>query len=121
VVYTRCCNAAALLGPMAVKKGALAFIGYNKSYVFATSGSCITRPLTDAVAKLFLEASNLIPISLVKGNTASEADRKSKRAMGANLRFMLSGAATQAQKDAAPLMWNNLTCQVVLGDGNAKM
>lgn len=121
IVYTRCCNAAALLGLLAVKKGASAFMGYKKSYVFATLNSCVTRPLTDIVAKLFLEASNLIPISLLKGNTVQEADRKSKRAMNTNLRFMLSGAATQAQKDAAPHMWNNITCQVVLGDGSAKM
>lgn len=116
VVYARSCDAARNLGPKCIQKGTLAFIGYTRKYIFGYSQSKISRPLEDKLAKLFLEPSNLVPISLLKGNTVENAYKKSQKAMLCNLHFMLSSKASQSQKDAAPYLWINRKYQTVLGD-----
>lgn len=119
IVYARSCNAADKLGPSAVTKGAIAFIGYKKKFTDGYTPTKTTRPLEDTVAKLFIEPSNLIPISLLKGNKVKDAYRKSQEAMLRNLRFMLSTRATSAQKDSAPFLWTNRKYQVTIGDQEA--
>lgn len=116
IVYARSCDAGDKLGPSCIKKGTLVFIGYRKKYSLGYTPSKVTKPMKDEVARLFLEPSNLIPISLLKGNKAKEAYRKSQEAMLRNLRFMLSTRATLAQKDAAPYLWINKKYQVVYGN-----
>ena len=81
----------------------------------------LNHPLTDEVAKLFLEPSNLIAISVIKGNTACEAYKRSQEAMMKNFFFMLSSNATFNQRDAAAYLWANRRNQVVFGDENAKL
>lgn len=121
IVYARSCDAANNLGQKCIKTGALAFIGYKKKYAIGYIPLKITDSLRDEVAKLFIEPSNLVPISLLKGNTVKDAYRKSQDAMWRNFGFMLSTRATQSQKDAAPYLWFNRKHQVVLGDQNAQM
>lgn len=121
VVYIRSCNVAAGLGEVCIKNGTIVFIGYLKKYSLGYTPSSAFRPLEDKVAKLFLEPSNLIPISLIKGNSAKEAYRKSQTAMLKNFLLMLSTKATKEQKDAAPSLWRNRKYQVILGDENAKI
>lgn len=121
IVYVRSCDAAKNLGLQCVLRRTISFIGYREKYTLGYSDSCITRPLTDKVAKLFLEPSNLVPITLLKGNSVEKAYRKSQNAMLKNLRFMVSGKASDAQKDAAPYLWANRRCQTVIGSYQAKL
>ena len=79
------------------------------------------HPLTDEVAKLFLEPSNLVSISIIKGHAAKDAYRKSQQAMIKNFFFMLSSNATANQRDAAAYLWANRRNQVVLGNEKAKL
>lgn len=118
IVYARSCDAANNLGHLCIKNKTLTFIGYKRKYTLVYTMSKSTNPLSDQVAKLFLEPSNLIPISLVKGNNAKEAFRKSQEAMFRNFSYMLSTKATQLQKDSASFLWANRKSQVMLGDEN---
>ncbi len=121
IIYARCCDAAVQLGDAAVKNGALAFIGYKRSYRLGHSPSSITRPLQDKIAELFLTPSNLVAISILKGNSVGYANSNSVSAMWSNFRFMLSSSATPAQRDAARHMWHNIQSQVLLGENSAKL
>lgn len=118
IVYARSCDAADNLGRLCIKNGTLAFIGYTKKFTIGYTPSKTSIPLHDPVAKLFIEPSNLIPFSLLKGNTTAEAYRKSQEAMFRNFHFMISTKASQNQKDAAPYLWFNRKYQVLLGDQN---
>ncbi len=69
IVFSRSCRSAAKLGKSCVKKGTRAYIGYTDDFIF----------YSDEAAK-FLEPSNLIATSLLNGNTANQADQKSKDA-----------------------------------------
>ena len=119
IVYARSCDAANKLGKACIKHDTLAFIGYKNKFTIGYTPSKITTPLKDKVARLFIEPSNLVPISLLKGNTIENAYKKSQDAMGRNFLFMLSTKASQAQKDAAPYLWINKKYQVALGDQKA--
>jgi len=119
IIYARSCDAAENLGQLCIKNGTLSFIGYTKKFSIGYTPSKSSNPLQDPVAKLFIEPSNLIPTSLLKGNTTKESYRKSQEASLRNFRFMLSTKATSAQKDAAPYLWFNRKYQVLLGDEKA--
>ena len=116
IVYARSCDAASNLGQLCIDNGTLSFIGYKKKFTVGYTPSKKTTPLMDPIAKLFIEPSNLVPISLLKGNTAQNAYRKSQEAMLRNFRFMLSTKASASQKDAAAYLWQNWKYQELLGD-----
>jgi len=113
IIYARCCEAGKFLGPNCVRKGAKAFVGYKKNYYLAYSDSHISRPLQDPVAKLFLEPSNLVPKSILKGNTVKLAYEKSQKAILKNIHFMISTVASDDQRDAAPYLWANKINQIL--------
>lgn len=121
IVYARSCDAADKLGQLSVKSGTTAFIGYRKKFTVGYTPSKITDPLHDKTAELFIIPSNLVPISLLKGNTVGDSYRKSQEAMMRNFIFMLSTAATAAQKDAAPYLWMNRKYQIALGNLDARL
>ncbi len=121
IVYARSCDAANNLGELCIKNGTIAFIGYTRKYSIGYTHSSSNHPLKDELAKLFIEPSNLVPVSLLKGNTVKDAYRKSQEAMQRNFSFMLSEKANKAQKDAAPYLWINKKYQVALGDQEAKV
>lgn len=116
VIYARSCNAAQILGTAVIQKGAKAFLGYKRKFTVAFSDVRPSQMLTDNLARLFLEPSNLIPISLLKGNSVGEADRRSKDAMRKNFSYMISSAATFEEQSVASYLWGNIKAQVVVGD-----
>jgi len=121
IIYARSCEVGKKLGPALAKKGANSFIGYRRKYFLCYSQKSISQPLKDKIAKLFLEPSNLVPISLLKGKTAKQSYQKSQKAMLGNFRYMLSSKASAIQKDAAPYLWINRKYQVILGKSSAKI
>lgn len=121
IIYARSCDAARVLGSTVASNHAATFIGYRRSYILGRNPAKEHHPLSDEVAKLFMDASNLIPISIIKGNTVGEAYKKSQEAMRKNFFFMLSFKATPNQRDAAPYLWANRRNQVIMGDPSSKI
>lgn len=118
--YVRSCNSAVILGPALVEAGAKSFIGYARKFTFGCLRAYASRPFLDPLAKLFLEPSNLIPLSMIKKNSIGESYRKSQAAMRRNLRYMLSTRATDEERYYAQFLWSNMRNQQLLGDPNAK-
>lgn len=73
IVFARCCSAAKILGPRSLDVGTEAFLGYTEPFVFMYDLRVTSRPLFDETAGLFLEPSNLVVTTLIKGHSASEA------------------------------------------------
>lgn len=121
IVYARSCNAAVKLGEECTKdtkEGC--FIGYNRPFQFYVDIKWTTNPLKDNTAKLFLEPSNLVPISIIKGNSAFNADENSKRQTLKNIKKILRSSNAESFKIAEAL-WNNYDGQVLLGFPNARL
>lgn len=116
VVYARSCDSARRLGKWLVANGTKAFLGYRNKFIFAYTEALITTPLRDSLAKLFLEPSNLVPESLIKGNATMVSFRRSQKAMRRNLRFMLSSDSSDLEESAAPYLWSNINSQQLIGD-----
>lgn len=121
IVYARSCETALVLAQKSIDNGATAFIGYNRKFLLGYSDNKTTKPLQDNVAKLFLKPSNLIPASLLKGNSVEESFYKSQDAMKRNLLYMLSTRSTEEERDAIPYLLMNKRSQMFIGESDAIM
>ena len=113
VVYSRSCKSACKLGPQAIIAGCKAYIGYNEDFVFVTEDTKISRPLEDRTAKLFLEPSNQVVISLLKGHTSSESNKRSKELYKRNIQKLMSSSSSKEDVELIPnLVWDymHLVC-----------
>ena len=120
IFFCRSCRSAKRLGKKLVKKGAKAYVGYIKDYYVLMSGKKKTNPLSDKTAKLFLDPSNLVAMSILKGNSVGEADKKSKKLLSKNIKEIISSNMAGKDEVAAYLL-HDLKCQVAVGDKEARM
>lgn len=119
IIYARVCNSAEILGRECVKDSDIScYIGYKKSFQFYVNKKWIGNPLKDKTASLFLETSNQIPISLIKGNNAKEADNISKNLILKSINKILRDQTEESYLIAYSL-WNNYINQIVLGNQKA--
>jgi hypothetical protein len=121
IFYCRSCDSGQNLGPLLIKSGAKGFIGYDRKFTVAYFPNYLTKPMQDPLARLFIEPSNQVPLSLIKGHTISEAYQKSQKMMRINLRKMLSSNASYEERSSAMFLWSNIKHQVILGDTNATL
>lgn len=120
IIYARSCNAGENLGKTLVVKGVRAFIGYTKPFAIGISNNFVFRPKKDPLAKLFLEPSNLVGTTLIKGNTVKEAHSRSILGMKKTLLEMTMSNIPN-KKDYIFALYNNMLGQVVIGDEQAKI
>ena len=119
ITYALSCRSGKLLGPKSVNAGAKAYLGYDDDFVFVYSPDKITQPLADETAKLFLEPSNEIIISLIKGNSAEESYNRSQEFFMDRMKKLLSSEATPEESSMARYLWWDRLHQVCLGDKRA--
>ena len=121
IIYALSCQSALLLGPKSMEAGSIAFIGYSRNFVFFIDDSKISRPENDKVAKLFLDPSNRLSISLVKGNAIFEAVRKSKKHFSENIRKLLNSDVSPQDYSSSlvPYLAWDMKYQVCHGNQNA--
>jgi hypothetical protein len=121
IIFARACDAAHSLGPSLVADKVSTFIGYNEPFFLRMDEQDIQKELSNPVAKLYLEPSNAVPIALIKGSTAEEANNKGiKEYKNIVRRLLLEGPKSEYYQEIKYLYWN-MSHQVCLGDGNAKM
>ena len=120
IVYARSCRSAKVLGRLAIANGGLAYLGYEEDFIFLIDEDKVTKPLEDTKAALFMEPSNYVITSLLKGHSASDANERSKGQFRKNLEKALTGKTTEDSYAARFLFWN-MTNQVCLGDGLASI
>lgn len=115
ITYARACYAAASLGKACTRKGGC-FIGYKTPFSFWIDERWSAKPLNDNTAKLFLEPSNLIVVSLLKGNSAQEAFDKSTNMSKKNILRLLRIKGEPGAMASIMLLWSNIEGQDILGD-----
>jgi len=121
ITYARSCNAAKVLGKECMKnnkKGC--FIGYELPFMFYIDNNWISTPKKDKIAPLFLRPSNLIPISIIKGNSAFHAYENSKKQILKNINKILRKGGKESFLFAEAL-WNNYIGQVLIGNSSATL
>ena len=121
ITYSRSCNSAASLGIRCMKNNVGGcFIGYGVLYMFYINQKWVTNPIKDKTASLFLSSSNLVPISILKGNSCWEAHQRSKKQTLKNMKNVLR-TKTQDSFLIAQALWNNYVGQKIIGNFEAKL
>lgn len=119
IVYALSCRSGKNLGPSCVKSGADAYIGYNEDFIFLYDENKRTRPEQDKIAEIFLEPSNQIMVSLLKGHMPKEAHENSKRSFARKIGKLLSSQSTTLESSAVRyLIWDmqyQVCCEKVNG------
>ncbi|MFW6226439.1 MAG: hypothetical protein ACOC3V_05730 [bacterium] len=120
IVYARSCEAASILGKRITQTSEGCFIGYELPFEFYYDETWVTNPLKDNTAKLFLNSSNLVPLSIIKGNSTKESHERARKQMLKNIKKVLRTKNRESYAIAESL-WNNYLGQVILGDKNTKI
>lgn len=120
IVYCRSCNSAKKLGPDSVISGSDAFIGYENEFIFVYDTKSITRPLKDKTAALFLNPTNKLVSSILKGNTVKYSYEKSQDLFKQNISKLMSSATSDDDRDLLRYLFWDYNTQIYHGDGDAK-
>lgn len=121
IVYSFSCRSALELGKACVDSATLSYIGYIDDFVFLYEEDKTTHPLEDKTASLFLEPSNLIVISVLKGNSTGQAVKKSQEEFKRNIRKLITSDLPQEDKSPMPWLIWDMTHQICLGSQEAKL
>jgi len=119
LVYARACWSAVSLGNKACLNNGC-FIGYSLPFSFWIDERWSAKPLNDNTAKLFLEPSNLIISSLLKGNTAEESVIKSNEMSKKNILKLLKEKEEPGAVASMSLLWSNMQCLQISGNKGMK-
>lgn len=119
VIYARSCSCAKKLGPASIAKGTKAFIGYTDEFVFLIDENYVTQPLNDKTAALFLEASNYVAISLLKGHTALEANNRSKEIFRNTIKRYMVSETSKEDSELLPYLFWDMNHQENIGNNKA--
>ena len=98
-----------------------AYIGYSDKFIFTLNFNNSTRPLKDERAKPFMESSNYVIESLLKGHTAKEASDRSKSTFKKNFIKLLSSNSDPDAIQDAQFLWWDMRHQVCIGNGDKKL
>lgn len=114
ITYAISCRSAKKLGPEVVKNGNNSYIGYMEDFIFYYDHQKVNNPLKDEKAKLFLEPSNQINISLLKNQTSEKSTINSKKYIIKNIQKLLNTDNNNPETSQliSALYWNfnNLVC-----------
>jgi len=118
ITYALSCNSAKILGTKVAQEKDTAYIGYADEFIFMAGSECIRKPALDPKAKPFMEASNQVMISVLKGHSARESAERSKNIFRDRYIKLLSSNTDQDSLQAAQYLWWNMRNLVCLGDGD---
>ncbi|MFA6376053.1 MAG: hypothetical protein WCX69_01475 [Candidatus Paceibacterota bacterium] len=116
ITYALACSSGAELGPEVAKNNDSAYIGYDDEFCFAGNSKYLSHPIDDPRAKPFMESSNQIMCSLLKGNNCQEACEKSRKIFKEYINRLSSSAADPDSLQDAQLLWWDMKHQVCLGN-----
>lgn len=120
IIYALSCRSAKVLGPSSIQHGAEVYIGYDEDFIFMYSVDKINHPLEDTTARLFLEPSNQVGISLLKGHTAQSSHENSKKFFMRNIQRLLTSQASKEDSAAVRYLLWDMQHQVCMGNGGAR-
>lgn len=110
IMFVRACDAGTILGKKVMEMGARGFIGYIQPFMFLIDKDCVKKPLEDELARPVLECSNQVGFSLIKGRSATEAQKDSLYKYTETIDKYSSSEATNSF--LLPVLLWNMTNQV---------
>ena len=121
IIYSLSCCSALILGKESVRIGTRSFIGYDWDFTLGKDPNSEASPRRDKISKLFLESSNILVHSLLKGNCVKDAVDKAKNNMKENIWYLSTTEDFPEASDYAPFLFSNYTCLNIKGDEKASI
>ena len=119
IICARACKSAKVLGEKSINCGTVSYLGYKEDFVFWRDPASISNPLKDKTAELFLEPSNYLILSLLKGHSTGDADKKAKNLFRKNIReLLIKGHSVEGYYFIKSLYWDMIH-QICLGREDA--
>lgn len=116
ITYAISCRSARVLGKEVGRNSHTAYIGYQEDFILVYLERFRTRPNEDTLAGLFLDPSNIVVTTLLKGHPAKEAVTRAKKEFLRNIqRLLTSTTSTEEASNVRFLLWN-MQNLVVHGD-----
>lgn len=109
-IFVRACDAGTILGKEIMKMGARGFIGYIQPFILLSDPDSFSKPLEDKLASPIFECSNQVGTSLIKGNSAEQAQKDSLNKYAKTIDKFSSSEATNSF--LLPILLWNMTNQV---------
>lgn len=107
VTYAISCRSACILGEEVGKYGNTAYIGYKDDFILLYLEEYRTRPTEDKLAGLFLDPSNLIATSLLKGHTTEKSVSRARQEFFRNIQKLLTSKTSKDDSSALRyLLWD---------------
>jgi len=120
VTYSLSCSSASKLGKK-VGDNKTVFIGYTDDFALGMDPNCQASIKRDEIAKFFLEPSNLLVKSLLKGNSIEEAICKAKELMKINISKLRTTNLFLNATDYIPYLYNNYLVLEAYGNVDTKL
>ncbi len=119
IIYARSCRSGKILGNILTNQNGATYLGYKEDFWLGYRPEKISKPLEDDRAALFLEPSNYVIQSLLKGHSAKDANKRSKILFAKNIEKLLADGPTNENYGyRAALLWD-MANQVCLGNQDA--
>ncbi len=122
VAHFMACDSAIELGPKIIDAGAISFIGYKeKLHLVHLNKQTEDDQMNDPMIRFFLDPAYEVIKSLISGKTVKEAYVDSQNMYRENLLTLITSTNPDYNTLAAGRLYANLTNQVYLGDGDARL
>jgi hypothetical protein len=118
IIYARACYAGVSFGKEVVKNNDGCFIGYISPFSFWIDERYSANPSKDKIAALFLEPSNEIVDSLLKGNKTETVHERSRKMMIESMKTVLRMEERKEPiaMNLLQVLWNNYEGQILHGN-----
>ena len=121
ITYAISCRSARVLGKEIAQNAETAYIGYQDDFLFIYLEKYRTRPIEDKFAGIFLDPSNLVVTTLIKGHPAKEAVSRAKQEFLRNLQKLLTSEVKPDDSSALRCLVWDMRHLTLCGDINKKL
>lgn len=121
ITYAISCRSARILGQEVGTYSDTAYIGFQEDFILIYLAKYRTRPLEDDLAGLFLEPSNLVTTTLIKGNSVKEAVVRAKQEFLRNIQKLLTSKTKSDDSSVLRYLVWDMQNLVFHGEGDKKL
>ena len=121
IIYSLSCSSASVLGPVSIENGATSFIGYKFDFALGKDTESEASPKHDKIAKMFLEPSNILVDSLMKGKNVKRFIENGKKKMAENIDYLHTTSNFPEAVYYAPFLFSNYMGLVAHGNQEASI
>jgi hypothetical protein len=118
ITYALSCQSAKNLGAKVGSYPNTTYIGYKEDFAFVRLEKYGRKPTEDALAGFFLEPSNAIVVSLLKGHNTGDSFSRGQREFTKNIQMLLTSKIKSADSSALRFLVWDLKHLTLCGDKN---